>query len=43
MGNVVKFPEAGPGIELATQAALWILGPRRGQSEQPVAHDTKEI
>ena len=26
MGNVVKFPEAGPGIELATQAALWILG-----------------
>lgn len=26
MGNVVRFPEAGPGIEPATQAALWILG-----------------
>jgi hypothetical protein len=25
MGNVVEFPE-GPGIEVATQAALWILG-----------------
>jgi hypothetical protein len=26
MGNVVRFPEAGAGIEPATEAALWILG-----------------
>ena len=26
MGNVVQVPEAGSGIEVATQAALWILG-----------------
>jgi hypothetical protein len=29
MANVAKFPEAGPGIETATQAALWILGRTR--------------
>jgi hypothetical protein len=26
MGTVIECPEAGPGIERATQAALWILG-----------------
>jgi hypothetical protein len=26
MGDVVRFPEAGAGIEPATEAALWILG-----------------
>lgn len=26
MSNVVQVPEAGPGVEAATQAALWILG-----------------
>jgi hypothetical protein len=26
VSNVVQVPEAGPGIEAATQAALWILG-----------------
>ena len=26
MSNVVQGPAAGPGIEAATQAALWILG-----------------
>ena len=26
MSNVVQVPAAGPGIEVATQAALWILG-----------------
>jgi hypothetical protein len=26
VSNVEQVPEAGPGIEAATQAALWILG-----------------
>jgi len=26
VSNVVQVPAAGPGIEVATQAALWILG-----------------
>jgi hypothetical protein len=26
VSNVVQVPEAGPGIEAPTQAALWILG-----------------
>jgi hypothetical protein len=32
VSNVVQVPEAGPGIEAATQAALWILG-RTHQAE----------
>lgn len=32
MSNVVQGPAAGPGIEAATQAALWILG-RTHQAE----------